>query len=201
MINRLRGSDQGESLARYYLRDDSRNSLTWRLPPDPGTQQDYSHQFRSLGVCEEPGCNRSKHCSGYWRGTQIPRATWCPFLDQEEKLRKITIYPNYCKLGKRHQKTDTSWHSIAKNSILTQQIEGSLKFLQMKKINVSPCARTSPWHHWDLELYVNWIQHVISECSSLPQSEHKSRLRSVMHLEELLTGPFEWPRVNQTSFI
>ena len=58
-------------------------------PPGPGTQQDYSHQFRSLGVCEEPGCNRTKHCSGYWRGTQIPWATWCPFLDQQEELWKL----------------------------------------------------------------------------------------------------------------
>ena len=130
-----------------------------------------------------------------------PEPRGAHFLIKKRNFEKWLFIQTIVDWGKRHQKTDTSWHSIGKNSILTLQIEGSLKFLQMKKINVSPCARTSPWHHWDLELYVNWIQHVISECSSLPQSEHKSRLRSVMHLEELLTGPFEWPRVNQTSFI
>ena len=45
VINRLRGSDRGESLARYYLRDDSRNSLTFSAPPGP---RDTTRLFSSI---------------------------------------------------------------------------------------------------------------------------------------------------------
>lgn len=56
---------RGDSLPRYYLRDDSRNS---RSPRTPGHNEIILINSGVWACVEELGCNRSKHCSGYWRG-------------------------------------------------------------------------------------------------------------------------------------
>ena len=59
------------------------------LPPDPGTQRDYSHQFRSLGVCRGTRVQQIETLLRILEGIEDPQShTWCPFLDQQEELRK-----------------------------------------------------------------------------------------------------------------